>query len=570
MATQDKTVVGNLYMPTDRIHAPLNVRELDGDHVDRLAGSIQLQGVLVPLIVSPIDSQPNGVTTHGKATHELVAGFHRLAAAVAVGLTEVPVIVRDFADDVDRAVENIVRKDLTPYEEAVALDRALTGGLSEAGAAQALGWAPKRVTERKRILELPVDAQKLIGDPFRAECVPLMIDVHNRASKLWDRLMDSIAAEDTDGKAVTLGSLLEWAHSAAWRDATGVEAWPAKGAMKADDLPKMKPKLQDRWRGLVTKEYGYEREFTFSFTDTQLEQANAAGCYLDLGTRGLVLDKDLVMQFAEQAVTQAEAERAEERAASKKKPGSKETVAFEATVKDPDKVLQSLERRDVKDTTPATRAANVDLARAMMAGLSTVDLTKDVAVFFSRAALGHLWDGGHSYESMKLAEKIARRCALCVEELRTVVDMGETKAGKPKPSKVEYADDETSATWLRRWIEQPKDPQAILGRTLVVFAIATEVDTDVVTKAVEVRLRWFDSDLPKQASAALARIVKPHLPGSVKGVRREKGKLKKARDDAYQQAMDAKRAEWAAKHPGEIKQPTTEPMDDSDGEQVEA
>lgn len=559
MATQDKTVVGNLYMPTDRIHAPVNVRELDGDHVDRLAGSIQLQGVLVPLIVSPIDSQPNGVTTHGKATHELVAGFHRLAAAVAVGLTEVPVIVRDFADDVDRAVENIVRKDLTPYEEAVALDRALTGGLSEAGAAQALGWAPKRVTERKRILELPVDAQKLIGDPFRAECVPLMIDVHNRAGKLWDRLMDSIAAEDTDGKAVTLGSLLEWAHNAAWRDATGVEAWPAKGAMKADDLPKMKPKLQDRWRGLVTKEYGYEREFTFSFTDTQLEQANAAGCYLDLGTRGLVLDKDLVMQFAEQAVTQAEAERADERAA-KKKPGSKETVAFEATVKDPSKVLQSLERRDLRDTAPSTRAANVDLGRAMIAGLSTVELTKDVAVFFSRATLGPLWDGSaFGGERFELSKTIARRCALAVEELREVIDQGETKAGKPRPSKVEYAADDVAATWLRRWVEQPKDPAAILGRTLTVFAIASEVDMDVVTAAK--RAAMFPHGLPglpQDAERALARVAKSHVPGSMKGVRREKGKLKKARDDAYQQALVERR-----------KTPAREPEQD-DGEQVEA
>ncbi len=519
------------------ITTPDNVRDLDGEHVDRLAGSIQLQGILVPLVVKG----SNG------GHFELVAGFHRLAAAKQVGLDEVPVVVRDGQHtDTERAVENIVRKDLTPYEEAVALDRALSNGLSEKGAAQALGWAPKRVTERKRILELPVDAQKLIGNPFTTDCVPLLIDVYNRASKLWDRLMDSIAAEDTDGKSTTLGRLLDWLHETAWRDAVGVEAWPAKGGIEENDLPKMKPALRDRFRGLVTKEYGYERAFSFTFTDQQLEQANAAGCYLDLGTRGLVLDKDLVLSFAEQAVTKAEAEREEERAANKK---SKEVVAFEATPKDPMKVLASLERRDVKETTPAARAANADLARAMIAGLSSVELTKDVAVFFSRAALGHLWDGGHSYEATKLAEKIAKRCALCVEELRTVIDQGETKAGKPKPTKVEYADDEQVATWLRRWIEQPKEPAEILGRTLVVFGIATEVDTDVVTKAVEVRLRWFDTDLPKQAAAALGRIVKPHIPGSVKGIRREKAKRKRARDDAYQQAIDQRRAAHQAKQP---------------------
>ncbi len=538
MATQDTKTVGTTSVPIGSITAPDNVRELDGDHVDRLAGSIQLQGVLVPLVVKPVNEGKEA-----DPRYELIAGFHRLAAATAVGLTEVPVVVRDGQHvDTERAVENIVRKDLTPYEEAVALDRALSNGLSEKGAAQALGWAPKRVTERKRILELPEDAQKLIGNPFATDCVPLMIDVHNRASKLWDRLMDSIAAEDTDGKSVTLARLLEWLHDAAWRDSVGVEAWPARGAMKADDLPKMKPALKDRWRGLVTKEYGYEREFTFSFTDTQLEQATAAGCYLDLGARGLVLDKTLVMQFAEQAVTQAEAEREEERAEKKK---SKETVAFQATPKDPMKVLQSLERRDLRDTAPATRAANADLGRAMIAGLSTVELTKDVAVFFSRAALGSLWDGSSIAPSAELSRVLARRCKYAVEELRQVIDQGETKSGKPKPSKVEYADDNEAATWLRRWVEQPKEPAAILGRTLVVFAIASEVDMDVATVAEQAKAggRGQGLHIPTDAGKALARIAKPYVPGSMKGVRREKAKLKKARDDAYQQAIDERRGE---------------------------
>src|SRR5215217_5901068 len=89
----------------DRIRVPDNVRSLDEAHVQALAGSIALQGVLVPLVVRP----------DGEA-FELVAGFHRLAAARSLELTEVPVVVRDAdTEEADRAVENIARKQLSPY-----------------------------------------------------------------------------------------------------------------------------------------------------------------------------------------------------------------------------------------------------------------------------------------------------------------------------------------------------------------------------------------------------------------------------------------------------------------------
>ena len=82
----------------DRIRVPENVRTLDDAHVQALAGSIKLQGILVPVVVR--DDGDNGF--------ELVAGFHRIAAAKSLGLAEVPVIVRDAqTEDADRAIENI-------------------------------------------------------------------------------------------------------------------------------------------------------------------------------------------------------------------------------------------------------------------------------------------------------------------------------------------------------------------------------------------------------------------------------------------------------------------------------
>ena len=81
----------------DRIRIPENVRALDDAHVQALAGSIKLQGILVPVVVR---DDADGF--------ELVAGFHRIAAAKSIGLAEVPVVVRDGqTEDADRAVENI-------------------------------------------------------------------------------------------------------------------------------------------------------------------------------------------------------------------------------------------------------------------------------------------------------------------------------------------------------------------------------------------------------------------------------------------------------------------------------
>lgn len=81
----------------DLIRVPENVRALDEAHVQALAGSIELQGMLVPVVVR---EHADGF--------ELVAGFHRVAAAKSLGITEVPVVVPDArSEQADRAIENI-------------------------------------------------------------------------------------------------------------------------------------------------------------------------------------------------------------------------------------------------------------------------------------------------------------------------------------------------------------------------------------------------------------------------------------------------------------------------------
>ena len=191
-------------MTLTQIHIPANVRPLDEEHVKALAGSIALQGILVPVVVSPV-SAPAG---DSGAEFELVAGFHRVAAARQLKLSEIPVVLRDAgSQDADRAVENITRKQLNPYEEARAVQAMLRDGLTHDGAAQALGWAKARVAARVKLLELPERAQQMVG----AGTIALSaVDQLRAIAKVSPPLLDAVIDFLADGN--------EWAGERLARD----------------------------------------------------------------------------------------------------------------------------------------------------------------------------------------------------------------------------------------------------------------------------------------------------------------------------------------------------------------
>ena len=105
----------------DDIHVAENVRALDVDHVHALAESIRLQGMLVPVVVRPAE----GEVAVGGWKYELVAGFHRTAAAAELRLAEIPAVVRAANREAaaDRAIENITRLQLSATDPSgIALD----------------------------------------------------------------------------------------------------------------------------------------------------------------------------------------------------------------------------------------------------------------------------------------------------------------------------------------------------------------------------------------------------------------------------------------------------------------
>ncbi|NJK50077.1 ParB/RepB/Spo0J family partition protein [Candidatus Gracilibacteria bacterium] len=82
----------------------------DEHALKQLADSISQHGILQPLLVRPLE----------KGGYELVAGERRYRAATEVGLTEVPVVVKELADEAAwqlALIENLQREDLNPVEE---------------------------------------------------------------------------------------------------------------------------------------------------------------------------------------------------------------------------------------------------------------------------------------------------------------------------------------------------------------------------------------------------------------------------------------------------------------------
>jgi ParB family chromosome partitioning protein len=85
-------------------------RYFDAEKLEQLVPSVKQHGILEPLLVRPLQDNQ----------YELVAGERRYRAAALVGLTEVPVVVRELNDTEAlqlALVENLQREDLSPIEE---------------------------------------------------------------------------------------------------------------------------------------------------------------------------------------------------------------------------------------------------------------------------------------------------------------------------------------------------------------------------------------------------------------------------------------------------------------------
>jgi len=153
LASSAGTPVGRL-VPIDQIDPnPNQPRQVMGD-LSELMASIAEKGVIEPLVVRQRGDRV-----------QIIAGERRYQAAVQVGLRELPVVIRD-VDDAEiielALIENLQRKDLTPFEEAEAMHSLIRRtGYTHESLAGRLGKSRTAITESLSIHTMPEDIKNL-------------------------------------------------------------------------------------------------------------------------------------------------------------------------------------------------------------------------------------------------------------------------------------------------------------------------------------------------------------------------------------------------------------------------
>jgi len=130
--------------------------QMDADSLAELAESIKTQGLMQPILARGIAG----------GRYEIIAGERRWRASQMAGLTEIPVLVRDVADEVAlkmALIENIQRENLNPLEEAQGLQRLIDEfSMTHQVAAESVGRSRTGVTNLLRLLQLSKSVQDML------------------------------------------------------------------------------------------------------------------------------------------------------------------------------------------------------------------------------------------------------------------------------------------------------------------------------------------------------------------------------------------------------------------------
>ncbi len=141
-------------VPIDQIDPnPNQPRQVMGD-LSELIASIAEKGIIEPLVVR-----------QRAGRFQIVAGERRYQAAVQLGLRELPVVIRD-VDETEMLelalIENLQRKDRTPFEESEALHGlAESCGYTHEDLARRLGKSRTSVTESLALRGIPKEVRNL-------------------------------------------------------------------------------------------------------------------------------------------------------------------------------------------------------------------------------------------------------------------------------------------------------------------------------------------------------------------------------------------------------------------------
>lgn len=123
--------------------------------ITELADSIRQHGLIQPIVVRPMEEG-----------YQIVAGERRWRACRMLGMSEVPVVIKEFSDEETAQIaliENIQRQDLNPVEEAAAY-RALMDeyGMTQEALSKAVGKSRSAIANSVRLLNLPDEIVEML------------------------------------------------------------------------------------------------------------------------------------------------------------------------------------------------------------------------------------------------------------------------------------------------------------------------------------------------------------------------------------------------------------------------
>jgi hypothetical protein len=451
----------------------------------------------------------------------------------------------------------ITRKQLNPYEEARAVRAMLDRGLTEDGAAQALGWPKNRVTARVKILELPERAQQLIGDGVSHLAA---VDQLRAIGKTAPGLLGAVIAYLDDGNAWAAERLTRepgWVLDAALthggdgkmfaaylHSASGREIAELRLGKKTEQLYAQAETLH---RQLDRYAYGPPQ---VRFRDEDVDQARAAGVLIEFQRgRPIIVDRPLYRELVKTAI-----KRTHDDLEAKAAAAAREKKTTRAAKQPPDPVTVAKRERDaqLRELTDQAHGANLDLGHALITSLTSVDPTDiNVARFFVYALLGPDHDSSpYTPNGERIARVAAGGVRLVIDELRA--DVTKTrKDGTRGRLRIDYADHRdprAALVWLWKFVDGAKTVGELYGRALMVIAAEQHATRLVVPVSQRMpATRW--SSHKDIAGKALKKLAGPHVPASLNKLEQAVKRAHAAYEKAEAEVREQQRAERQATVP---------------------
>lgn len=130
-------------------------QDFDEAAIAELADSIRQHGLIQPIVVRPMG-----------AVYQIVAGERRWRACRMLGMSDVPVIIKEFTDEETAQIaliENIQRQDLNPVEEAAAYRSLMDEyGMTQETLSKAVGKSRSAIANAVRLLKLPDEIVEML------------------------------------------------------------------------------------------------------------------------------------------------------------------------------------------------------------------------------------------------------------------------------------------------------------------------------------------------------------------------------------------------------------------------